>query len=112
MPQMPPLTLPPLGQLWAGPRLIGWRGLLLAVLSGLSGGCDLLGTAAVTLPPCVNDNCNCGDFISQPLAQQVLEAFAHDPYSLDSDGNGLACESLPAQAPAPDPPACPRAAST
>lgn len=95
------------GRLWASPKLIGWRALLLALLSSLSSSCDLLGTAAMTLPPCVNDNCNCGDFISQPLAQQVLDAFAHDPYSLDSDGNGLACESLPAQAPPLDPPAVP-----
>ena len=33
-----------------------------------------------------------GDFISQVLAQDVLESFAGDPFSLDRDGNGKACE--------------------
>ena len=47
------------------------------------------------LPPCVSDDCNCGDFRDQALAQQVLEAFEGDPFVLDRDGNGLACESLP-----------------
>lgn len=82
---------------------------LLASLSGLSTACDVLLGASLqaTLPPCVNDDCNCGDFISQPLAQQVLTAFRGDPYQLDSDGNGQACESLPPQAPAIDPPGVP-----
>ena len=47
------------------------------------------------LPPCVDDDCNCGDFRDQALAQTVLEAFPEDPFVLDKDGNGLACESLP-----------------
>ncbi|HEY9881909.1 MAG TPA: DNA/RNA non-specific endonuclease, partial [Leptolyngbyaceae cyanobacterium] len=81
----------------------------LALLGGLSAlltACNaLLGPSAeVTLPPCVNDNCNCGDFISQALAQRVLDAYRGDPYKLDSDGNGQACESLPAQTPALDSP--------
>jgi endonuclease G len=57
----------------------------------------------VDLPPCVDNYCNCGDFISQELAQLVLDSYAGDPYQLDGDGNGLACESLPAIAPALDP---------
>lgn len=47
------------------------------------------------LPPCVDDDCNCGDFRDQALAQQVLDGFEGDPFVLDRDGNGLACESLP-----------------
>ncbi len=57
-----------------------------------------------TLPPCVDDDCNCGDFASQPQAQAVLDAFGGDPYSLDGDGNGSACELLPVATPAADPP--------
>jgi endonuclease G len=47
------------------------------------------------LPPCVDDDCNCGDFISQAQAQQVFESFPGDPYDLDGDGNGEVCEALP-----------------
>jgi hypothetical protein len=46
-------------------------------------------------PPCVDDDCNCGDFRDQALAQQVLDGFEGDPFVLDRDGNGLACEALP-----------------
>jgi endonuclease G len=60
-----------------------------------------------TLPPCVDDDCNCGDFASQAQAQAVLDAFGGDPYGLDGDGNGTACELLPPVPPAPDPPAPP-----
>lgn len=48
-----------------------------------------------SLPPCVDDDCDCGDLISQPQAQAVLDSFRNDPYSLDRDGNGRACEALP-----------------
>jgi endonuclease G len=68
-------------------------------------GCGLLPTAGPppllpqtdvsTLPPCVDDDCNCGDFRNQALAQAVLTAFPQDPFRLDADGNGVACESLP-----------------
>jgi hypothetical protein len=32
---------------------------------------------------------------NQAQAQQVLNAFAGDPYKLDGDKDGIACESLP-----------------
>ncbi|MGF1521905.1 MAG: DNA/RNA non-specific endonuclease [Leptolyngbyaceae cyanobacterium] len=48
-----------------------------------------------SLPPCVDDDCNCSDFRDQALAQTVLVAFPEDPFVLDRDGNGMACESLP-----------------
>jgi hypothetical protein len=37
---------------------------------------------------------NCDSFTHQEAAQTVLLAFPGDPYGLDSDGNGLACEEL------------------
>lgn len=54
------------------------------------------------LPPCVEQNCDCGDFISQDLAQLVLNEFKDDPFNLDGDSNGQACERLPQTAPEPD----------
>lgn len=92
------------------------RALALVVLGlGLTGCGDLLLLVnswvapldVSTLPPCVDDDCNCGDFASQPQAQAVLDAFAGDPYDLDGDGNNRACERLPADLPAADPPAPP-----
>ena len=47
------------------------------------------------LPPCTDSFCDCGDFASRALAQQVLDTFETDRYGLDQDGNGQACESLP-----------------
>jgi endonuclease G, mitochondrial len=93
-----------------------WRHLsLLALLGlGLVGCSDLLmlvdwspAVDTSTLPPCVDDDCNCGDFASQAQAQAVLEAFTGDPYGLDGDGNGQACELLPLVVPLADPPAPP-----
>lgn len=72
-------------------------------LLGLSG-CELLPAPDLPpllpveqdlLPPCVDDDCNCQDFRDQALAQQVLEAYVGDPFVLDKDGNGTACEALP-----------------
>ncbi|WP_275337081.1 DNA/RNA non-specific endonuclease [Nodosilinea sp. PGN35] len=91
----------PLALMALGIGLTGCGDLLLLV-SGWVTSADLS-----TLPPCVDDDCNCGDFASQPQAQRVLDAFAGDPYDLDGDGNGRACERLPAALPAADPPAPP-----
>ncbi len=59
--------------------------------------CDGLASSGIyaSLPPCADSYCNCGDFANQALAQQVLEALEEDYFSLDQDGNGQACESLP-----------------
>ena len=66
-------------------------------------GCDNLAIETADpnahLPPCVEQNCDCGDFISQELAQQVLDDFTEDLHNLDGDGNGLACEQLPKTTP-------------
>ena len=67
----------------------------IALIASLTG-CD--GSDAdiyASLPPCVDSYCDCGDFISQSQAQQVLVSFDQDYQNLDSDDNGAACESLP-----------------
>ncbi len=65
--------------------------------------CDNLATELADpnahLPPCVEQNCDCGDFVSQDLAQLVLDDYSGDPYNLDGDGNGRACERLPQTTP-------------
>jgi hypothetical protein len=48
----------------------------------------------VALPACVQSDCDCSDFADQSQAQQVLDAFPDDRFSLDGDRDGLACESL------------------
>lgn len=37
---------------------------------------------------------DCSDFPTQSEAQKVLDAFAGDPYRLDGDRDGIACEDL------------------
>jgi len=50
----------------------------------------------VDIPPLPPDgDYNCDDFETQEQAQYVLETEAGDPYDLDRDGDGVACESLP-----------------
>ncbi|MFE4107025.1 DNA/RNA non-specific endonuclease [Almyronema epifaneia] len=87
------------------PRISLFHGVSTLLLASLLTGCSPL-TAflgffnaappeSTVLPPCVQDECNCNDFIGQALAQRVLDAFVGDPYGLDQDNNGQACESLP-----------------
>jgi len=45
--------------------------------------------------PCAATNCNCSDFATRARAQACLDAHPGDPFGLDSDGDGIACESLP-----------------
>jgi len=49
---------------------------------------------ALTGCPAADDQ-NCSDFATQPDAQEVLDADRSDPYGLDVDGDGVACETLP-----------------
>jgi len=80
-----------------------------ALMLYLNGGCSYLPSVAEpssltqvdfsTLPPCADDDCNCDNFRDQASAQAVLEALPNDPFVLDQDANGLACETLPAIAP-------------
>ena len=69
---------------------------LLLLLFGTSG-CNELSEEELlaTLPPCADKDCDCSDFISRDIAQDVFNAFEDDYHKLDVDGNGLACERLP-----------------
>ena len=44
---------------------------------------------------CALTDCNCSDFSTQAQAQGCLDADPSDPFHLDSDHDGVACESLP-----------------
>lgn len=93
---------------WLSGLALGGIGFGLAGCGVLATLISALGTSDIaTLPPCVDDRCFCGDFQAQPQAQVVLNALPGDPHNLDGDGNGLACESLPATLPPPDAPAPP-----
>lgn len=81
---------------WFQPQRVRAVALVVAAVSVGMGGCDRPSTNIyASLPPCVDSYCDCGDFVSQALAQQVLDAFSTDEQGLDRDGNGKACESLP-----------------
>jgi competence protein ComEC len=45
--------------------------------------------------PCAASDCNCSDFDTQAEAQACLDADPTDPFNLDGDNDGIACESLP-----------------
>jgi hypothetical protein len=45
--------------------------------------------------PCAATDCNCSDFDTQARAQACLTAFPGDPFNLDGNNDGVACESLP-----------------
>ena len=45
--------------------------------------------------PCAATDCDCGDFSTQAEAQACFEAYPSDPFGLDGDNDGSACESLP-----------------
>jgi len=45
--------------------------------------------------PCAATDCNCSDFDTQAEAQACLNADPSDPFRLDGDNDGIACESLP-----------------
>ncbi len=53
-------------------------------------------TKRATFQNSVSGDKDCGDFSTQAEAQQFFEAAGSgDPHRLDSDGDGVACESLP-----------------
>jgi hypothetical protein len=53
--------------------------------------------ADAEIPPMpANGNYDCADFETQAQAKAVLERDPSDPHYLDSDGDGLPCEDLPA----------------
>ena len=67
-------------------------------------GCGVADDITARLPPCVDSYCDCSDFVTQALAQEVLDAYKSDEYGLDRDGNGVACEALPPGPVTLDPP--------
>ncbi len=56
-------------------------------------------TAAIAAPA----DRDCAEFAHQEEAQGVLEADPSDPFGLDADGDGVACEDLPSGHPDNDP---------
>lgn len=52
-------------------------------------------SASQGMPACVKSDCNCSDFNTQVEAQRVFNAYPGDPFRLDADKDGVACESLP-----------------
>jgi hypothetical protein len=70
----------------------------LAPLGGF-GAVGLLGAVVVPNlhPPTASpaDVLDCSNFATQKQAQVVLAADRGDPHGLDSDGDAVACESLP-----------------
>jgi hypothetical protein len=81
------------------PRVV-WRMLVLAVLV-FAGGLALRAawesldepSGAEARSVAEGDRYDCGDFATQPEAQQQLPP--GDPYGPDADGDGRACDSLP-----------------
>ena len=92
--RMPLMPFPTFARM-SGPA----RGLLSLMLLGIAGCGELMVDPSANLPPCVDSTCNCGDFVSQELAQRVFDSYPNDPYDLDGDGNSLVCERLSATAP-------------
>jgi micrococcal nuclease len=51
-------------------------------------------TLKTELPLCVKTQCRCKDFKNQQEAQRVLRTFPADPFKLDRDRDGIACDGL------------------
>ena len=58
----------------------------------------LLASAACAQPP--RADFDCSDFANAEQAQEVYDRYPGDPYRLDPDGDGVACEGLPLPSPA------------
>ncbi len=50
-------------------------------------------TQSANLPACISSDCDCKDFATQEEAQRVFDAYSGDPYRLDKDKDGIACET-------------------
>jgi Excalibur calcium-binding domain len=72
-----------------------------------AGASDATATATSEPTTVEEDLYDCSDFSTQAEAQAMLVADPDDPYGLDEDGDGLACEDLPGndqyESPAPVP---------
>jgi len=60
-------------------------------------------SSAVAAPIATTSDYDCADFATQEEAQEYL--LPGDPYRLDGDNDGIACELLPSRTPQPPPPA-------
>ncbi|MFJ8818272.1 excalibur calcium-binding domain-containing protein [Amycolatopsis thermoflava] len=58
-------------------------------------GIALLGPAPAVFAAQPTDLYDCGDFTYQEEAQAIFDQTPGDPYNLDDDNDGIACESLP-----------------
>jgi LPXTG-motif cell wall-anchored protein len=84
------LDVHPGGELDLDPSGVAWVDLALE-------GCpEPEPTEDPTPSPGPGDVLNCEDFTTQSEAQAVLDADPSDPNRLDADGDGIACEGLPA----------------
>lgn len=77
------------GRLYVRRRLIFWATLAIVAAVIVCGAVlwSLRGDGVLDL--------NCADFARQADAQRVYDATPGDPYDLDRDGDGVACEALP-----------------
>ena len=94
-------------------ELVGWyqHGVIAVVLVLTSGRADAMplvdqqmAKLSTTLGPLPRPQVapllgqvDCSAFASREAAQALLESWPGDPYGLDPDGNGLACELLPSR---------------
>src|SRR5690349_9728945 len=84
---------------------------LIALLLALTG-TTFISVATVSAGPAQAKDVNCTDFSNQAAAQSFFLSHGgptSDPYGLDADGDGIACESLPcpcsySTTPTPPPP--------
>ncbi len=65
----------------------------LALALALAGGVLALAAGAVSPPQAAARDYDCADFASQAEAEEYL--LPGDPYNLDGDSDGIACEDLP-----------------
>lgn len=64
----------------------------------------LVGFSSATIAPAHAKDLNCDDFPNQAAAQRNLDNNPSDPNGLDSDNDGIACESLPCPCAGPSKP--------
>lgn len=68
----------------------------LSIASSRTGGNDNFSPDVGTTPTWNGQlDCDCGDFTTQSQAQEAYNAYPGDPFRLDGDSDGIACETLP-----------------
>jgi hypothetical protein len=74
-----------------------WDGNLLAILGVIFFTLALLGVPASPAMAQSQDLYDCPDFTYQEQAQAIYNQDRSDPYNLDGDNDGIACEDLPSR---------------